>query len=270
MRRFRNLAVLTYLAGLGAFGGVAFCLSVAHAATETSPVVWTVQQATTAMLHPTALGPNASVIKGTRIVAVVTYGYAHNPSGAWDLNGNKTISGASGFWPITGAKCRGLGKAKAGHYGGFACDLQIDATRSSWPWIRTATFWIRPWSAATPNGSTVCLSDRALAACPPAPPPTPLPGDPRTPAAGSHEAACSSPSANPAGCMISKAELAAFKVLNVPHQVPILFGCVATSVFVYRCTTGGTTSTPLRSVNVKFAPSKTRWTTMTSAVVTSP
>lgn len=120
------------------------------------------------------------------------------------------------------------------------------------PDIRDATYWVRPWAS-----NIVCVSDRALAACPLLLPTHFLPSGPRN---------CANTPGNRSGdaayCIILAAEYAGFRALNVPHHIPILFGCLATSMFVYRCTAGGTSTTPLRTATVTFSRSKTTWTTM--------
>jgi hypothetical protein len=204
-------------------------------------------------MHPIKISGGTPTKTGTGYVLVSTYGFAHNPDGSWDLTGNKAQARGYQFFDTKAATCRGLGAPDKSRYGGFACDLTIGV--SSWPDIRTATYWIRPWSA-----NLVCVSDRALAACPPALPAKPLPGDPRD---------CTNVPGNmtgdPAFCTIRAAEYAGFNALRANGQIPILFGCLATTVFTYRCTTGGTTTVPLRVATVAFTKGKTAW--KTSAVV---
>jgi hypothetical protein len=109
------------------------------------------------------------------------------------------------------------------------------------------------------GSNRVCVSDRAIVACPPQIPAKALAGDPRDCKNNQDRGIGDS-----AYCLIHAAELAGFFALNAPHAVPILFGCLATtSAFTYTCTSGGTTTTPLRHATVTFTKGKTAWKTTT-------
>lgn len=241
------------LVGVAATAAVAGATTTLSATPNSTSPPWTVAQMSAAALHPVKIVNGTYSKAGTHFVLVSTYGYAHNPGGAWDLSGTTAKYRGGQIFDTKAATCRGVGVSRAGRYAGFACDLTIGI--SSWPDIRTATYWIRPWTA-----TTICVSDRALAACPPATPAKVLAGDPRD---------CKNVPGNELGdaafCTIRAAEYAGYNALHVATgKSVVLFGCLAASVWVYRCTEGGFPSTPLRVVMVTFAVHKGRWTTSTA------
>lgn len=179
----------------------------------------------------------AMVTRKTYIDLVAT----NDLSGHWNLAGTVTEPrGDAFFGHIASATCKGVGAPIKRAFAGFSCDLQLDMSPS--PGVQSGTYWVRPIS-----DGRVCASDRTLAACPLPLPTKPLPGDPRVCREG-----------DLAYCMNEAA-----KAASLAHGGrPIGLGCLATKVFVYRCTwlpPVGSTDKP--GSTVTFVAGKTAWST---------
>jgi hypothetical protein len=138
---------------------------------------------------------------------------------------------------IESARCRGVGAARKGRYGGFTCSIREGGANPG----QSATAWVRPWTA-----TSLCASDSALVSCPPPLPAHPLPGDPRV--CQLHADALS--------CILYSAEQAATQGLQAKGLATDNLGCYASAVFSYTCQSGTNT------VTVTFAPQSTQWITV--------
>lgn len=204
-------------------------LIVAGAALAASAPVWTAKQANAAL-----------VARSTKLDLISTQGLIAGEPG-WAANGNGTKErGDAFFHTITAAKCAAIAEAA------FRCALTL--SRSPSPGVVSSTYWVREWAPGS-----ACLSDRSLAACPPATPAVPLSADPRV---------CSLRGA-PVYCILQAATQAVLK--NGGSLAGL--GCQAKASFVYRCTWGfpPPNTTPPGSATISFVKGKTAWSTRVTA-----